>query len=112
MTIRYTNGQILEAVLLSRTPTTMRLAVQGHDDIVVLTRVTDVWVSDECDAVQVGFSWTEQVAKTEVTEADCICSHDLAAHLTQMLSVGGDDLHAKKCAALDAHFISAVCGVA
>jgi hypothetical protein len=112
MTIRYTNGQTLEAVLLSQTPTTMRLAVQGHDDIVVLTRISDVWVSDECDAVQVGCSWTVQLAKTEVTEADCICSHDLAAHLIRLLYVGGDDLRDKGSPALEAHVISAMCHVA
>jgi hypothetical protein len=90
----------------------MRVAVQGHDDIVVLTRISDVWVSDECDAVQVGCSWAEQVAMTEVTEADCVCSLDLAAHLIHMFYIGGDALHVKGSPALEAHLISAMCHVA
>lgn len=56
MTIRYTNGQILGAVLLSRTETTMRVAIQKHDDIVALTLVNGVCVSDECEPVQADFA--------------------------------------------------------
>jgi len=58
MTIRYTNGQILEVVLLSWTETTMRVAVQKHDDIVALTLVNGVYVSDGCQPVR----WTSREA--------------------------------------------------
>ena len=92
MTIRYTNGQIHEAVLLSRTETTMRLALQGHDDIVVLTLVNDVWVSDECEPVQVDFAWTRHDGAILVREEDCICSHELAAHLIHLLYAGDEDV--------------------
>lgn len=92
MNIRYTNGQNFEAVLLSRTETTMRLALQGHDDIIGLTLVNNVWVSDECEPVHVDFSWARHHGAAEVAEADCICSHDLAAHLIHLLYTGDEDL--------------------
>src|SRR5579883_3440798 len=47
MTIRYSNGQTYEAVLLSRTETTIRAAIQGHEDVVILNLFDGVWVSDE-----------------------------------------------------------------
>src|SRR5579872_3913090 len=91
MNIRYTNGQMFEAVLLSQTETTMRLALQGHDDVVVLTLVHDVWVSDECEPVQVDFAWSRQTGEAEVTLEDCLCSHDLAAHLIHLLYTGDEE---------------------
>jgi hypothetical protein len=92
MTIRYTNGQIFEAVLLSRTETTMRLALQGHEDVVALTLVNDVWVSDECEPVQVHFAWTRHCGAAAVAEADYICSRDLAAHLIHLLYAGDEEV--------------------
>lgn len=94
MTLQYMNGQSSEAVLLSRTTTTMRLAIEGHDDIVVLTQLNDTWVSDECEPVHVDFSWATHSLKPEVAEEDCICSRELAAHLIHMLYTGDDELEA------------------
>lgn len=92
MTIRYTDGQIQEAVLLSRTETTMRIALEKHDDVVALTRVHDVWVSDECEPVQVDFAWARPEGAKAVTEEDCICSHELAAHLIHLLYTGDEEV--------------------
>jgi len=91
MNIRYANGQTLEAILLSGTETTMRLAVQGRDDIVVLNHIHDVWVSDDCEAVQVCFAWAGLPAADEVREENCICSHALAARLIHSLFAGHDE---------------------
>ena len=95
MTIRYTDGRNLEAVLLSRTETTMRVALQNHDDIVALTLVNDVWVSDECEPVQVDFAWARYVGAAEVREEDCVCSHGLAAHLIHLLYTGDEEVTAE-----------------
>ena len=94
MTIRYTNGQTFEAVLLSRAETTMRLAIQGHDDIVGLTLVHGTWVSDECEPVHVDFYWTARPAVSDVNEDDCLCSHEFAAHLIHLLYTGDDEVPA------------------
>jgi hypothetical protein len=91
MIIRYSNGQAVEAVLLSRTETSMRIAPEGHDDVVELTRINDTWVSDDCEAVQVSFAWTPPVADADVKEEDCICPQELAVNLIRLLYVGDGD---------------------
>jgi hypothetical protein len=88
MIIRYSNGQTLEAVLLSRTETTMRIVPEGHDDVVELTRINGLWVSDDCEAVQVNFVWNPRAASTDVKEEDCICSHEMAERLIKALYGG------------------------
>jgi hypothetical protein len=94
MTIRYTDGQNFEAVLLSRTDTTMRVALEKREDIVALTLVNDVWVSDECEPVRVDFAWERHEAAVEVREEDCLCSHELAAHLIHLLYTGNEEVTA------------------
>jgi hypothetical protein len=95
MTIRYTDGQILEAVLLTRTETTMRVALRQRDDIVALTLVNDVWVSDECEPVQVDFAWSRHERKPVVREEDCVCARELAAHLIHLLYTGDEEVTAR-----------------
>ncbi len=91
MTIRYVNGQILEAVLLSRTETTMRVAIPGCDDSLELSQIHGTWVAEDCEPVRVEFSWTRYGAAQEVTEADCICPDELAARLIHLLYAGGEE---------------------
>jgi hypothetical protein len=91
MTIRYINGQILEAVLLSRTETTIRAAIRGSQDSLELNQIHGVWVAEDCEPVEVEFSWTRYGGAQEVTEADCVCSHDLAARLIHMLYAGSEE---------------------
>jgi len=85
MNIRYANGMTIEAVLLSRTENVMRVALQGSEDVLVLSQVNGAWVTDECEPVEVSFAW-EQTAAAPVSEDDCICSPELAARLIDMLS--------------------------
>jgi len=106
MIIRYTDGRTFNAVLLSRTETTMRLALENHDDVAVLTRVHDAWVSDECELVQVDFAWARPEGVAEVKLEDCICSHELAAHLIHLLH-GGDDEVASGTIAVPRELIAA-----
>lgn len=108
MNIRYTNGQNFEAVLLSRTETTMRAAIEGHDDIVALTLVNGVWVSDECEPVQVDFAWTRNAGAASVTEDECICSRDLAAHLIHLLYAGDEEVAARNIPVPREHLAAAL----
>src|SRR6516225_7375869 len=85
MIIRYNNGQAFEAALLSRTQDSMRIALKGTDDVVELKQIHGVWVSEDCEPVRVDFEWQQQRPVEAVTEADCICSHDLAARLIHLL---------------------------
>jgi hypothetical protein len=90
MIIRYTNGKSFEAVLLSRTDTTMRVAMRGSEDVQELNSLFGLWISEDCEPVQVTFSWSGQAAAEDLTEADCVCSRDLAAHLIHLLYSGDD----------------------
>ncbi len=98
MTIRYVNGQILEAVLLSRTESTIRVAIRGCQDSLELNQIHGVWVAEDCEPVEVEFSWTRYGAAQEVRESDCVCSHDLAARLIHMLYAGSEETPAAPAA--------------
>src|ERR1051325_3726719 len=90
MTIRYSNGQVFEAALLSRTEGSMRIVIQGSNDVAELNQVNGTWVSEECEPVQVEFAWARRGPIEEVTEADCVCPHELAARLLHVL-FGGEN---------------------
>ncbi len=96
MTIRYVNGQILEAVLLSRTETTIRVAIPGCDDSLELNLIHGMWVAEDCEPVQVEFSWTRYGAAPELTEADYICPDEVAAGLIRMLYAGSEEIPAAR----------------
>ena len=85
MIIQYTNGQKMEAVLISRNGNTMRVALKGSDDVVVLNELNGSWVTDDCEPVEVTFAW-ELPAAPAVCEDDFICSPELAAQLIDMLN--------------------------
>jgi hypothetical protein len=91
MTIRYMNGPAYDAVLLAQTETTLRAALRGSEDVVELKRIADTWVTEDCEPVQVDFAWSRARAAKEITEAECICSHELAAHLIHLLYAGEEE---------------------
>lgn len=72
----------------------MRVATHGCEDSLELNQIHGVWVAEDCEPVEVQFSWTRCGAAQEVTEADCVCSHDLAARLIHMLYAGGEETSA------------------
>lgn len=92
MILTYRDGTRKEALLLSRTENSMRVVVPGVDDPIDLTAIHGVWVSDDCEPVHVKFAWQAKSHAEILTEADCICPHDLAARLIHLLRVGaGED---------------------
>ena len=60
MTIYYTDGRSLEGVLLRRTDDSLRVAVEGSDDVEEFTRINGVWVSGDCEPVRIEFAWEPQ----------------------------------------------------
>lgn len=98
MTIRYSNGFQVEGVLLTRTEDSMRVAVQGSDDILQLSLILGQWITEDCELVQVNFAWAKQDDRTVVTLDDCICSKDLAAKLLHLLFSGDQDAEAEAAA--------------
>lgn len=95
MTIRYNNGRELEAVLLSKTEDSMRIALQGYEDVLTLKQINGTWITDECEPVQVEFAWRRHSLLDEISEDECICSPDLAARLLRLLFAGENEPQTK-----------------
>jgi hypothetical protein len=96
MTIRYMNGSTHDAVLLSRTETRLRVALQGSDDVLELNRIAGTWVTDDCEPVHVDFAWSRLCPVEPIAEPDCVCAHEMAAHLIHLLYTGDDEIPAAK----------------
>jgi hypothetical protein len=88
MTIHYSNGKSVEAILLNRTDNSMRVALRGSDDIAEFHEVNGFWVSENCELVDVEFAWMRHAQLPAVTEADCVCSQELASRLIHLLYAG------------------------
>jgi hypothetical protein len=88
MTIRYSNGYTVDGILLSREGNSMRVAIQDCDEVEEFFEINGTWVSAACQPVDVEFAWMRHGELPAVTEADCICSHELAARLVEMLFAG------------------------
>jgi hypothetical protein len=85
MTINYSDGRAVEAVLLTLLESTLRVAVQGADDVMEISDINGTWVSADCEPVAIEFAWHQLDRKPKISEADCHCSHELAARLIRLL---------------------------
>ncbi len=88
MTIQYLDGKALEAVLLSRTETTIRAAIENGDDVMEFSNINGVWVSEDCEPVRIVFAWQRRKFTKTISEAECVCSGDLAGRLIHLLFSG------------------------
>jgi hypothetical protein len=91
MFLTYANGSRTEAFLLARTENKIRVAIPGSDDPLELTDIRGTWVTEDCEPVRVEFAWEKKTREQILTEADCICSHDLAARLIHLLWNGDEE---------------------
>jgi hypothetical protein len=99
MVLTYADGSKKEAFLLARTENTIRVAIPGSDDPLELTNVRGTWVTADCEMVRVEFAWEGKTREEVLSEADCICSHDLAARLLHLLWSGEEEPKAQTMAA-------------
>ena len=53
--IDYNNGQVLQGIVLALADRTVRVAVKGSDDAVELRLINQVWVSEDCEVVEISF---------------------------------------------------------
>jgi hypothetical protein len=81
MTIRYRNGSLVEAILFSRTQTSMKAQLQGAEDITEFQLINGTWVSEDCEPVVVAFSGTIHGSATAGAVEDFVCSQEVAARL-------------------------------
>ena len=91
MLIRYEDGRNSEAVLISRTTGTMRVVLQGGADAIDLTDVNGVWLSENCEPVQVEFAWESRPHTAAPSVSDCVCSAELASTLVDLLATGSPE---------------------
>ena len=91
MILTYADGSTTEAVLLARSENKIRVAIPGSDDPVEFTDVHGTWVSEDCEPVRVEFAWQGKTHEEVLTEADCVCSQELAARLIHLLWNGSDE---------------------
>lgn len=90
MTITYSNGTVLQAVVLSHEQDELRAVAPGVDDVLTFTCIHGTWISEELEPVTITFAWERRVVTPAPTEDDCICPKDLAAHLIHTLLQGDE----------------------
>ena len=91
MTIKYANGKTKEGFLLARHENAMRVALEGGHDVAEFVEVQGTWLTEELQPVEITFEWQRHATDAEVlTEAQCICPKDLAAHLMRLLTVDSE----------------------
>ena len=84
MTIQYADGKALEAVLLTRTESSMRVAIRGAEDVTEFSKLSGIWISEEGEPVRIVFAWQRHGRKAAIP-MDCECSRELAARLIHSL---------------------------
>ena len=103
MVLIYADGSRTEAFLLARTENKIRVAIPGSEDPLELTDVKNgTWVTEDCEPVRVQFAWEGKTREQVITEADCLCSHDLAARLLHLLWNADEETAERSSAPLDA----------
>ena len=75
MTIQYSDGKAVEAVVMSRTETTLRAVIEGADDVTEFSNIHGIWVSEDCEPVTIVFAWQRR------NSPKAMCSQELAARL-------------------------------
>ena len=79
MTIKYSDGRRIEGVILSPGDSAMRVALKRAEDTMDFAFMAGTWVSENGEPVEVEYAWQRHALKKPVSEADCICSKELAA---------------------------------
>jgi hypothetical protein len=94
MIIKYPAGRTVEGFLLTRHENSMRVALQGGQDVAEFIEVEGNWISENLEPVEITFEWQRQPHTAEVpTEADFICPKDLAERLVSLLETDSDEDH-------------------
>src|SRR5437660_1418878 len=88
MTITYSNGTVLEAILASHQENEIRAIVPACDDVLTLNRIHGAWISEDLEPVAIAFAWQRCGAPQVPAENECICPTALAAHLISTLLNG------------------------
>jgi len=85
MTIHRADGTMLQAVLLTRTWDTIRVALAGARDALELVQMGGCWYTEEGQRVRLEEAWGDRVAVPLPHEEDFLCQPQLAAYLIGLL---------------------------
>ncbi len=91
VTVTYPNGVVVEAIVLSHEDNEIRAVAAGSDDVLVFTRIHGTWISEEIEPVAIEFAWQRRVTPSVCSEKECLCPKELAARLTQMPVLRGEE---------------------
>jgi hypothetical protein len=83
MAIKHSEGKAFQATLLSRTETTVFVAVDGEDDVIEFSNINAIWAADR-EPVSIISTWQRREDKPVTTEPERCCSHKLAARLIHL----------------------------
>jgi hypothetical protein len=75
MLIRYRNGLVVEAVILSLTGSKMRVAPKNGEDVVEYRLVKDIWISEDGEPVAFDFTMSILAAVGIEPPADLVSQH-------------------------------------
>jgi len=78
----------MEGVTLSRTASTMRVALRGHNDAIELVQVNGCWITDAWEAVRIQPELDAQPDALFPAEEEFVCPRDLAFRLIHSLRSG------------------------
>ena len=90
MTITYSNGTVLDAILLTHDEHEIRAAIASVGDTLTLTCVNGTWISEDLEPVSVGFAWQRIATPPTPVEDEYLCSKGLAARLIHALFHGDE----------------------
>jgi hypothetical protein len=68
--IKYSNGLVLQGIVLSVGDQSVRVAIKGHDDAAEFRMIHDVWVSEDCEIARLEFAG--QVSPVEIHGEDLL----------------------------------------
>jgi hypothetical protein len=90
MTLRFQSGLVKNALLLSRGEDVIRVALEDQEDAIEISRLNGVWVTQECEPVELGHAEPDRPSSTQ-DDADCICPPEVVAQLIHLLFSGDDE---------------------
>jgi hypothetical protein len=90
VTITYSDGTAVKAIVPSHEPDEIRAIAAGSDDVQIFRRHKGTWFSENIDPVGLEFEWQHVGVPHVPSDGDCVCSKALAAHLIQTLYAGGE----------------------
>jgi hypothetical protein len=100
MTLRFQSGLVKNALLLARGEDVIRVALEHQEDAIEISRLNGVWVTQECEPVELGYTEQRREASTP-DDSDYICPPEVAAELLHLLFSGDDEQEPTSASATD-----------